>query len=232
MSVIEHFFEPNRLWLVWQPSDETKCRTRRVVAELVKTEVGDVQFRYLKNTEDYALAEKDGFMGFPAFKLDTQMHEQGVVETFLRRMPPRKRDDFDKYLAMHRLPANFTGSDFALLGYTGAKLPSDNYELVADRSGAKFPIEFILEVAGFRHHEMLQDELAIGDVVTFRCEKDNQHDSHAIAIYCKGKKIGYVPRSSLANFNEWIDNNTITAVVERLNGKPERPIVYLFVKVE
>ena len=58
----------------------------------------DYVFRYLDNKEDFTNAIKEGFVCYPAFRKLNQEYSEGVLETFLRRIPPRKRGDFNKYL--------------------------------------------------------------------------------------------------------------------------------------
>lgn len=234
MNFIENFFEPSRLLLIWQLTEGDGTgytRSRRVVAEIVKSGVDNAVFRYLVGTPDYDAAIKDGFKGYSAFKLGSEVFAQGVIEAFIRRLPPRKREDFDKYLNMHRLPSNFKGSDMALLGYTGARLPSDSFEITPDYSDALQPLDFVIEVAGFRYHNVSVNELEIGDKVEFILDAENQYDKDAVAIYCNQRRIGHVPRPILPKMSYWIKNCKVSATIERLNGKPERPLVYLFVKI-
>lgn len=234
MNYIENYFEPLRLWLIWRASDVDgtgQTRARRKVAEIVKTSDEAVELRYLIGTEDYEAALVDGFQGFTAFSLNSAVHINNVLEAFIRRLPPRKREDFKTYLSMHRLPSSFEGSDMALLGYTGAKLPGDSFELIPDFSEAELPIDFIIEVAGFRYHNQSANQITIQDEVDFVQEPENEFDSNAIAVHVRGKKIGHVPRPLLDSFHKWLERHQVTATVERINGKVDRPLIYLFVKV-
>ncbi len=232
MNFITHFFEPNRLLLVWQsPDGEGVKRSRREVAEIVKTQEGNILFRYLVDSADFKLATEDGFLGFPAFDLSKTEHTQGVIDTFVRRLPPRKREDFGKYLNTYMLPENFSGSDMALLAYTGARLPGDGFEIIPDLKNVNLPVEFMVEVAGFRYQTVPIVDLHVDAIVNFSCDKKNEHDSNAIAVSYKNRRIGFVPRPLLESFNKWILGNKVTAKIVRLNGKTERPLVFLLVKV-
>lgn len=234
MSRIQHIIEPNRVWLVWQTSLPGHQRLRRFVGEVRNTtENNGVTFRYLEGTNDLQLAKNEGFEGFPAFKLNSTEHTQGVLEAFMRRLPPRNREDFNEYLARHRLPDDFKFSDLALLAYTGAKLPGDGFEFCPDLNEARPPLELVIEIAGFRHQSSVKsDDLVLGDAVTFALEPDNPSDSQAIAIYYANCRIGYVGRTHTQSFHHWISKGySIEAKIERINGKPERPLIYLFVTV-
>lgn len=93
------------------------------------------------------------------------------------------------------------------------------------------PIEIILEVAGFRHEKVLISDLKVGDHVQLIPEPGNMYDSQAIAVMHNNRRIGYISRPYIPAVHGWLNNYKVKAVIERLNGKPDRPIVYLFVTV-
>lgn len=233
MNRIEHLIEPRRLFLAWQrPMAGTERRSRRIVGEIERTSAGAL-FRYLPAKPDFTKAAGEGFQGFPAFAMSHKSADfsSGVLDAFVRRLPPRNRDDFANYLARFRLPADFRGSDMALLGYTGAKLPGDGFELIPDLEGAAPPLELVMEVAGFRHQEVNTNAIAVGDSVTLELEPDNPADPCAIAIMHSAGRIGYVPGPYCTAFGGWLGRYSVRAVIDRVNGKPDRPLVFLFVAV-
>lgn len=124
---IEHLVEPQRLLLYWQ-ARESKKRSRYRVGQLVQRD-GQVVLQYGHGPE-MAKAREMGFEGYPAFPLKQAEHSHQVMEAFKRRLPPRSRQDFSRYLELRAIPADANISDFALLGYSGAKLPNDGFELV------------------------------------------------------------------------------------------------------
>lgn len=232
MSRIEHLIEPRRLLLYWQrPIDGNARRDRRIVGEIERNDEGAV-FRYLPDREDFAKAQDEGFRGYPAFGLKPdRVVTAGVLDAFVRRLPPRTREDFGEYLARFCLPENFNGSSMALLAYTGAKLPGDGFELVPDLEDAAPPLELVIEVAGFRRQEVSAVAVATGDPVRLVLEPDNPMHAEAIAIHHASGRIGYVPRPYCAAFGRWLKNHVVDAHIDRINGRPERPLVYLFVAV-
>ena len=232
MNIIEHTFEPQRLQLCWQrPLVENLPRTRHIVG-LIDLASGEPVFRYLSDSEDYKQAQQEGFKGFTPFdpNLLNRAFRGAVLEPFIRRLPPRKRNDFGEYLAQHRLPENFSGSEIALLAYTGAKLPGDGFELIPDLSEVKPPVEIVVEAAGFRYQKIDIAHISLGDTVRLLAEEDNPHDPNAIAIMHTQGRIGYVPKPYCSGVAKWMSGYTIEAQIERLNGRPERPVVYLFLK--
>lgn len=234
MNPLRHIVEPVGLLLTWQPKDEqATSRTRRVVGEVRLNNDGVAEFCYLKGTADFDCAKENGFQGYPAFTPNSDTPSTtGVLESFLRRLPPRKRDDFSEFLALHRLPFPFNNSDFALLGYTGARLPSDGFSLVPIFPENSAPCDFLLEVAGFRHAEGAAiSNLAVGDEVSFAIDSTNPVEQDAIGVYHSGIRIGYVNRALKDTFSTWMKNRIVKAAIERLNGKPERPLVYVRIEV-
>lgn len=233
MSTLNYIVEPIRLLLTWQPIDEqASSRTRRVIGEIFTEADGNKIFRYLIDTPDFNEACKSGFNGFPAFSLHQKEIKQGVIESLMRRLPSRQREDFSEYLAQHRLPSPFNYSDIALLGYTGARLPSDGFALIPEFPKDEVPCEFLLEIAGLRHvYRKDIHSIRIGDVVQFKYETENPIDKDALAIIHKGQHIGYVNRVIKNNFHGWLRDHHVKATVERINGKPERQLVYLRIRV-
>lgn len=227
MNTIEHIREPRRLLLIWQATEGK--RLRHAVAELVRPETGPVRLRYLTDTPDYQAASSEGFFNFPAFRKPTQAYNLGVVETFMRRLPPRTRGDYAQYLEKFRLRPETSISDFALLAYTGAKLPSDGFSILDPLEDVTAPCEILLEVAGFRHvADITPAEVSEGQAVRFVAEPDNTTDAQAVAIYLGEAKIGYVPCQQAPAIKHLVKAGAIEAVVERVNGQPERPVIHLF----
>lgn len=230
MNFITHIIEPQRLYLVWQ-GPEGGDRSRRIIAELLRTN-HDVELRYLTGSEDFRKARESGFEGYPAFPKTERVYKEGVIETFLLRLPPRERSDFNKYLESLRISPSAGVSDFALLGYSAAKLPSDGFSIIHPFDQVDEPCELLTEVAGFRYYDGMSMELTVGMSATLQPEPGNIYDPHAIMVFVNGKKIGYIGRGLLNAFHRWLSKKSrISAVVEKMNGRPERPIIMLFIAV-
>jgi hypothetical protein len=228
---IKHVTDPNRLLLIWQ-APEGKSRARYVVGELFQRE-GQFVFRYLIDTEEFKKAGVEGFVCYPAFRKTRQEYTQGVLDSFLRRLPPRKRGDFGKYLEQWRLAPNVEISDFALLGHTGAKLPNDGFSLINPFDHIELPHEFYIEVAGFRHQNNISiDDISVGINAVFIADPANGYNADAVSIEVNGKKIGYVNNAQCKAFNRWLKQYAINASVERMNGTSEWPLIYIYGKVD
>lgn len=233
MNLLRHIVEPERLLLTWQPPEESSpVRTRRIVGEVFLGVEGQAVFRYLKTAPDFAAALDVGFKGAPAFPLDQDETRQGVIESLLRRLPPRKREDFAEYLAQYRLPSPFPYSDITLLGYTGARLPSDGFGLVPVFPAHEVPCDVLLEVAGLRH--VFSGDMSTirpGDPLMLQVDAENPVDPDALAVLHQDRKVGYVNRAMLPQFHTWMRDHAVKLTVERLNGKPERPLIFAIVNV-
>lgn len=230
MSTIENIFEPSRLLLVWHHLQPEGARHRRVVGELVRAG-NDASFRYLKDTDDFDAALKEGFHEFPAFgDLGEGGSHTGALDVFMRRLPPRKREDFREYLSQYSLPPDFSGSAFSLLAYTGARLASDAFELCPDLSDAKAPLDFVIEASGVRHCLLDASSLEEGQPVSFEREPENQFDENAIGIYVGQQRVGYINKAMAPSFQRLLDTGNITGEVLRFTESRNRHRLLILVR--
>jgi hypothetical protein len=231
---IEHIIEPKRLLLSWQSG---VTRLRHIVAELISNDKS-VDLRYLIDTADYKNAVSDGFKGYPAYPVENGQIFRNVLGIFMRRLPPRSRKDFHIFLDSIRIKPDTVISDFALLGYSGGKLPDDDFFFVHPFENIDENFELLTMIQGFRHQDdavkMIENNvLTIQSEVKLRCEPDNKVDPQAIAIYVENTKLGYIGRGLLSSFHSWINDNRIkSAFIERINGSTDHRKVYIFVSVD
>lgn len=229
--LIEHLVEPHRLLLYWQ-ARESKKRSRYLVGELVKQD-DKVVLVYDLGSSELAEAKLLGFRGYPAFSMKQAEHSHQVLEAFTRRLPPRSRRDFGRYLELRAIPVDANISDFALLGYSGAKLPNDGFELVHPFDNPPEAFEVLIEIAGFRHESQLEiTDLQAGSSIQFAPEPENLVDAGAILIESAGRKLGYVPRGHLDMLHRMLKEGAILeGEVFRTNGTSERPLVYILTRI-
>jgi hypothetical protein len=235
---IERICEPRRLFLAWQAPDHLGERFRWAVGVLEAS--GDqIALRYLQAGVDFESRNQAktydrllglGYQGYPAFSLAKELHTEGVLSAFMRRLPPRARSDFEEYKAQFRLPVDLPVSDLGLLGVTEAKLPSDGFSLVDPLDGNVGACDLMLEVAGYRHYPQ-QSGLSEGDPIRFQPEPENKFDPNAVMIQANGQCIGYINRLQAPAFQRWLAERDVSGVVERLNGRPEKPRAFIFVRV-
>jgi hypothetical protein len=237
---IERVAEPRRLVLAWQAPDHLGDRFRWAVG-LLDFDDAQCVLRYLRagaefmsfnqgRTYDQLLALD--YQGYPAFNLRREVHDQGVMETLMRRLPPRTRPDFQDYERHFRLGADLDLSDFALLGQTEAKLPSDGFSVVDLLDPETDWCDLMLEIAGFRYY--VRDEplrVGVGHRVEIRAEPDNPHDPHAVEVSVGARRIGYINRLQAPTFLSWLSTRRVSGMIERVNGDPQRPRAFIFVRV-
>lgn len=97
-------------------------------------------------------------------------------------------------------------------------------ELFATALGRRIPIQ-LCTLAGFRHHEAprLWPALRGHDILTLVREADNPYDPDAVALYWKGRKLGYLPRGKNFMVARLLDGaRPLSARVESLRPKADR----------
>ncbi len=230
MRYIEHIVEPDRLLLSWQTSSE---RLRMLVAELIRND-NNADLVYLKNSEEFSKAQSLEFEDYPGFAIEKEIHKN-VLTSFMKRLPPRSRGDFGRFLDALRIKSDAEVSDFALLGYSGAKLPDDDFTIIHPFKNASPPFELMLFVQGYRYYkdQLPSNALSQDMQAGFEAEPDNEFDPEAIKIIINDVKVGYVNRGLTGSFHEWMQAGlAISAYVERINGTEQNPEIYLYVSVK
>lgn len=233
MKYIEHIIEPEKLLLSWQTSQLRRNRGRMFVAELIRNE-NDADLLYLFDSDEFRSAQSLGFKEYPGFTSNQQKYEN-VLFAFMKRLPPRSRGDFGKYLDSLRIRKESKISDFALLGYSGAKLPDDDFTIIHTFGKAIPPFEFLLHVQGYRYYmERLPfNSIKLGQIATFQAEPENEFDTKAIKIIIGGIHAGYICHGLTESFHKWFEMNyKIEASIEKKNGTEDQPEIYLYVSIK
>ena len=234
MKFIQNIVEPEKLFLSWQPP-VGQDRQRFIVAHLLRDDE-DARLVYLRESDEFARAKTKGFEGeYPGFP-GADDHD-GVLAAFMRRLPPRSRNDFDDFLTAIRIQPGAAISDFALLGYAGGKLPGDDFYIIHPFDNAEPPFEFLIPVSGYRHYQgaVPYDAIELDTPARFECEPENQHDPNAVRIVLPDiadATAGYVHRGLVSQLRGWLEAGlSVEGTVERKNGTGEHRQVYLFVTV-
>jgi hypothetical protein len=238
MNWIEHICEPRRLILAWQAPDDTGVRFRWAIGELTPRDC-TVSLRYFSGEEFSRLNQGKsaaelaalGYQGYPGFRVKEAVHSNGVLEAFMRRLTPASRSDFAEYRQHFRLKPESTLSEFALLGYTEGKLPSDGFSVVNPLECTDDRFELMLEIAGFRYYAKSIRPITVADVVSFKPEPSNEHDANAVMVRVDEQCVGYVNRLQSPAFLRWLNDRRVEAVIERVAGNTDRPRGFMFVRV-
>jgi len=232
MRYIEHIVEPERLLLSWQTSQPGKNRGRMIVAEIIRNGE-DADLVYLLDSADFKKAQSFGFDEYPGFKTEHEKYDR-ILSAFMKRLPPRQRGDFVKYLGALRIRPDAQISDFALLGYSGARLPDDDFTVIHTFENAVPPFEFLLHIQGYHYY---MEQLPFASIkpeqkAILQSEPENPADPKAIRIIINGIRAGYVCRGLTESFHKWFASDyTITGSTERINGTEDQPEIHLYVSV-
>ena len=75
------------------------------------------------------------------------------------------------------------------------------------------------DLAGFTYWEgaIIFDKLTIGTQLRLDREPDNKYDAKAVAVYYKGHKLGYVPRSNNSEISKLCDQGYADIFDTRIN---------------
>jgi len=100
--------------------------------------------------------------------------------------------------------------------------PSVNLCLPQDLAGRPLVIQHS-RLAGFRHHAAprLWSALARGSRLSLQAERDNPHDPDAVAVYWRGAKLGYLPRSENLVASRLLARRNLSARIRRLDPSAE-----------
>lgn len=163
---------------------------------------------------------------------DSIVYTKSVLSPFLRRLPPRSRSDFGDYLKSFRISPTAHISDFALLGLTEAKLPSDGFSLVDEYEDREGERELLVELAGHRYYRSkLTRALSTGEPVKLELEPSNPSDPNAVVVRYFDEPLGYINRLQASAFREWINKGRVEAHLEKINGTESKPKAFIFAKV-
>ncbi|WP_130536431.1 HIRAN domain-containing protein [Thiomicrorhabdus indica] len=229
MIVINNPIHVNTLFLTWQSN---KDRHQRYLVGEIKRQNDKHEFSYLTQTQDYASALEQGFLGYPAFPLNKGTFSNDVMATFMKRLPPRSRRDFKKYLTNHNLPETFDGSDFDLITHTGVQLPSDGFDLIPNLEEATIPFDYLMELAGTRYYLTYEEvsNLDINSVVELKTEDSNEYDNQAITVLIDNKILGYINKLLCPTVRKLMDRN-IECKIAKKSGTQDRPLIYVMLRV-
>lgn len=185
---------PCVLWLIWQ---NQKTRQRYHIGNLFH-ENGKYIFSYELSGKRRTLKEalENGYKPHLSFRnLNKTYVSDRLFGPFERRLPDKRRPDFDKILKNYGLPPDYTEMD--LLRATGGRLATDPYEFVAPIRVFEDRFNFDFYIAGWRYYdgEKVINQLKEGAAVRFQLEPSNKEDEKAVIVLSeKGEyKLGYIP---------------------------------------
>jgi hypothetical protein len=225
---ISNIVQSEFIYLIWK----SPKGNRFPVGKLYRND----RFEYIAKHSAY----EAGFTCYAAFAIFTEaplIEYSEPIKVFSRRLPPKSRSDYGKFLALygldHTLDAVKNISDFDLLAYTGAHLTDNPFSFANPFKDCKPPFQFVMQAAAFERYgvnfnnnDLLEQSLSLCP------EPENPKDKEAISVKFGEEKIAYISRSYTEAFHEWLIHGfNIDLTVFRINGADEHRYLYLFVSV-
>ncbi|WP_018664641.1 HIRAN domain-containing protein [Heyndrickxia acidiproducens] len=213
------------LWLIWQ-NQET--RQRYHVGNLFHKN-GKYTFSYELSGKRRSLTEamKNGYKPHLSFRDVKKTYvSDRLFGPFARRLPDKRRLDFNDILKDNGLSQDYTEMD--LLRATGGRLATDPYEFVYPISVFDDHFYFDFFIAGWRYYDgdNIENQLQVGKNVNFELEPANKEDNKAVIVLSDNKKhkLGYIPAFYSGFMFDVIRNNEVyEAKIEKINpyAKPQ-----------
>lgn len=178
------------IYLTWRKDTD---RVRRIIGVL-KRNKDDYTFEYIKEQVELAIKE-DQFSYYQPFS-ELKLYENGVLDFFKRRLLNPQRRDYDDFLNYWGA-IDYKDDTFSLLGLTGAKLLTDNFEFIAPHN--ELPARFNTDISWLN----TQSEYIVNTIksisnedvekrISLVREPDNKYDCKAVKVMFDNEKLGYI----------------------------------------
>jgi len=217
--------KPFVLWLVWQ-NQET--RQRYHIGNLTHVD-GEYSFSYERSGKRRTLNEamENGYNPHVSFRdINKNYVSDRLFGPFARRLPDKRRPDFNNILKEYGLTLNDTELD--LLRATGGRLATDPYEFVAPITLFEDYFSFDFYIAGWRYYneDKIDHQLTVGEGVIFELDPTNKEDNKAVIVLSdnQGRKLGYIPAFYSGFMSDILKNNEVyEAKIDQVNlhAKPQ-----------
>lgn len=175
------------IYLIWRKAKHD----RRIVVGVISRSANNYSFRYI--LENISKATAHGFTNYPDFPDLTKVYTEGVMDVFAQRLNNPNRADSESYFKFWEIDPKFHDDKYYILAQTQGLLSTDNFEFLASYY-LKKRLSFISEVAGITNYNVKGDLLSIGDKLSWKYEKKNEHDPKAIKVYKGNKHLGYIKK--------------------------------------
>ncbi|PWL73864.1 hypothetical protein DBY21_10015 [Candidatus Gastranaerophilales bacterium] len=222
--------DTDKIYLTWRKDVD---RPRHIIG-ILQRDNNNYSFMYSEKNVAIA-AQEDDFTYYPAFNEINKVYTDNVLEIFKRRLLNPQRRDYDDFL-------NYWGAigykedTFSLLGLTGAKLLTDNFEFIAPHE--ECPARFNTDVSWLNtKSKYVVDKIRqltnkeIEERLSLKQEPENSYDDKAVKVLFEQELLGYLKsihcenvfnainkgkmvRTQVANI---IKNGTIKEVLLRIN---------------
>lgn len=199
--------------------------SRRILIGVIRSNNTEgIRFSYLADGVEEA--KKFGFTNYDGFPDLNKVYTDNVIEIFGQRIMRSERHDVDDFFKFWKIDKAFKDDNFYMLAYTQGMLPTDNFEFLADFNPLE-DLSFISEISGLTNAKLSSDIISVGDKLTYKLEKDNSFDSHAVAVFKGDKELGYIKTVHCKVFSR--SKTKLSIIVHHIekNGNLNRVFVHI-----
>ena len=218
------------IYLTWRKDIK---KERHIIGKLCRNN-GRYSFSYIQENIKY-LNENGVFLPYPAFPELNEVYAENVLEIFGRRLLNPQRRDYEDFLTYWGAN-NYKNDTFALLGLTGAKLLTDNFEFIAPHT--EIPASFNTDVSWLNtNSEYVVNEIRrlsnneVEQKIKLVLDTNNEFDKKAVKVMFENEKLGFLKSIHCENVHDAIvsgktvktrianiiKNGTIKEVLLRIN---------------
>lgn len=193
------------IYLTWRKDVD---KVRRIIGVLKKNN-GNYTFEYIRENVEKAIKE-DQFSFYQPFS-EFKKYENNVLEYFKRRLLNPQRRDYDDFLNYWGA-INYKDDIFSLLGLTGAKLLTDNFEFIAPHK--ELPASFYTDLSWLNTNSkyVVESIKALSNIEVEKCltlitEPNNKYDKKAVKVLFDNEKLGYIKSIHCDNIYDALTQN-------------------------
>jgi hypothetical protein len=176
--------------LIWRPG---KGSRRISVGTIKKSASEGIRFQY--NQDEVEEAKKLGFVhyeGFPDTSKD-KTYTENVIEIFGQRLMRSERPDLQDFYDFWNIDLSKKEDKYYMLAFTQGLLPTDNFEFLAHFNPVE-NLSFVTEITNLLESQIPSDKVAVGDVLRYELEPNNQYDDKAVKVFKEDLYLGHIKR--------------------------------------
>ncbi|RDI56871.1 hypothetical protein [Flavobacterium glaciei] len=174
--------------LIWRPG---KGSRRISVGTIKKSASEGIRFQY--NQDGVEEAKKLGFVhyeGFPDTSKD-KIYTENVIEIFGQRLMRSERPDLQDFYDFWNIDLSKKEDKYYMLAFTQGLLPTDNFEFLAHFNPVE-NLSFVTEITNLLESQIPSDKVAVGDVLRYELEPNNQYDNKAVKVFKEDLYLGRI----------------------------------------
>lgn len=198
--------DTDKIYLTWRKDVD---RPRHIIG-ILQRDNNNYSFMYSEKNVAIA-AQEDDFTYYPAFNDVNKVYTDNVLEVFKRRLLNPQRRDYDNFLNYWGA-ISYKDDTFSLLGLTGAKLLTDNFEFIAPHK--EYPARFNTDVSWLNtKSQYIVDSIRqlsnkeVEDRISLELQPENSYDNKAVKVLFEKETLGYIKSIHCENVFDAISEN-------------------------